>query len=157
VLEGLEFVVVELPKFKRETWSQTDKRMAVLWLRFLKEIARYNTPPEELLEAEEIKQAIAICEEGAYTKAELAIYDHDVDQAMWDASYTAMERKLTEKDKALTEKDKALTEKDAVITEKDAVITEKDAVITEKDAALAEKDAALARALAELAALKRNS
>ncbi|MDR3188194.1 MAG: Rpn family recombination-promoting nuclease/putative transposase [Prevotellaceae bacterium] len=128
VLEGLEFVLVELPKFKPETWSQTDKRMAVLWLRFLKEIARYETPPEELLEAEEIKLAIAICEEGAYTKAELAIYDRDIDQARSDASYAAMERKLAEKD--------------AVITEKDAVITE--------------TAAALARALAELAALKNN-
>ncbi|MDR3189443.1 MAG: hypothetical protein LBT94_09740, partial [Prevotellaceae bacterium] len=135
--------------------------MAVLWLRFLKEIARYETPPEELLEAEEIKLAIAICEEGAYTKAELAIYDRDIDQARCDASYAAMERKLTERDAALTERDVALTEKDAVIAEKDAALTEKDVALTEKDAALtekdaviAEKDAALARALAELAALK---
>jgi predicted transposase/invertase (TIGR01784 family) len=140
VLEGLEFVLVELPKFERETWSQVDKRMAVLWLRFLKEIARCSTPPEELLEAEEIKQAIAICEEGAYTKAELDIYDRNIDQARWDASYAAMERKLTESAVALAEKDAALAENAAAIAE--------------KDVALAEKDAALARALAELAALK---
>jgi predicted transposase/invertase (TIGR01784 family) len=33
VIKGLEFVMIELPKFRAETW--TDRRMAVLWLRFL--------------------------------------------------------------------------------------------------------------------------
>jgi predicted transposase/invertase (TIGR01784 family) len=36
VIKGLEYVLVELPKFKPV--SITDKKMTVLWLRFLKEI-----------------------------------------------------------------------------------------------------------------------
>ncbi|MDR3187781.1 MAG: Rpn family recombination-promoting nuclease/putative transposase [Prevotellaceae bacterium] len=108
VIEGMEFVTVELPKFKPETWNQTDKRMAVLWLRFLKEIDFYDAAPVELLETEEIRQAIDICEVGAYTKAELAIYDENKVQSIWDATYTALETTVAEQGKALAEKDAAL-------------------------------------------------
>jgi predicted transposase/invertase (TIGR01784 family) len=133
VIEGLEFVVVELPKFKRETWSQTDKRMAVLWLRFLKEIRYCETVPDELLQEEAIKQAISICEVGAFTREELDYYDKYLDYAMWEASWEELENTVARQDK---------------------IISEKDATLAEQAAALAEKDAALARALAELAALK---
>jgi predicted transposase/invertase (TIGR01784 family) len=36
VIEGLEFVLIELPKFRPTKWKE--KRIAVLWLRFLNEI-----------------------------------------------------------------------------------------------------------------------
>jgi predicted transposase/invertase (TIGR01784 family) len=74
VIEGLEFVLIELDKFKPEKW--TDRKMAVLWLRFLREIEdRTQKVPAELLENEEIQEALALCEEGAFTPEELEMYD----------------------------------------------------------------------------------
>jgi predicted transposase/invertase (TIGR01784 family) len=75
VLEGLEFVLIELPKFTPT--SLMEKKMAVLWLRFLKEIEgeKYIIPDAELMENEYIRKAIELCEEGAFTDAELRAYD----------------------------------------------------------------------------------
>jgi predicted transposase/invertase (TIGR01784 family) len=79
VIKGLEFVLVELPKFKPESWR--DRKMAVLWLRFLKEIKDETWEvPEELLLNENISQALDLCERGAFTDDELEIYDR-----YWDA------------------------------------------------------------------------
>jgi predicted transposase/invertase (TIGR01784 family) len=79
-IKGLEFVMIELPKFKPA--SVTEKKITVLWLRFLKEIEgnKYIEPASELLKNKYIRQAIAICEEGAYTEAELYAYERH-----WDA------------------------------------------------------------------------
>ena len=72
---GIEIVMVELPKFRPET--STDRRMAVLWLRFLKETRdRTTVAGRELLADEEIRQALEICEEAAYSESELAAYEH---------------------------------------------------------------------------------
>jgi predicted transposase/invertase (TIGR01784 family) len=38
VIDGLDYVLLELPNFTPDTWSHTHKKLAVLWLRFLKEI-----------------------------------------------------------------------------------------------------------------------
>jgi predicted transposase/invertase (TIGR01784 family) len=160
VLEGLEFVVIELPNFKPETWSQTDKRMAVLWLRFLKEIKDSEKAAEEFLEEEAIKQAVSICEVGAYTREELAYYDEYVTGTLWESTYGELERRVAEKDEALAEKDEVIVKKDEVIAEKDEVIVKKDEVIAEKDGiiaaerkALAEKDALIAAEQAKIAKL----
>jgi predicted transposase/invertase (TIGR01784 family) len=73
-INGIEIIMVELPKFKPET--VTEKRMAVLWLRFLREIEDSVTiVSEDLLANEEIREALDICEESAYTDEELEIYD----------------------------------------------------------------------------------
>jgi predicted transposase/invertase (TIGR01784 family) len=78
VIEGLEFVLVELPKFRTETW--TDRRMAVLWLRFLREVEeRQSVVADDLKADTEIRQALELCEVAAYTDAELDAYD-----AYWD-------------------------------------------------------------------------
>ena len=79
VIDGLNLVFVELPKFKPQTVSE--KKMQVLWLRFLTEIDE-NTKevPEELLENAEVKRAIDIVEESAYSEAEIYAYDK-----FWDA------------------------------------------------------------------------
>jgi predicted transposase/invertase (TIGR01784 family) len=74
IIEGLEFVLVELPKFKPEKWA--DRKMAVLWLRFLKEVKETTrTVPKELLSDKRISKALTLCEEGAFTPAELAAYE----------------------------------------------------------------------------------
>ncbi|MDR1407193.1 MAG: Rpn family recombination-promoting nuclease/putative transposase [Tannerella sp.] len=74
VIRGMEFVLVELPKFRAEKWA--DRRMAVLWLRFLKEVAEHQSAvPAELKENADIRRALDMCEEGAFTEAELVAYE----------------------------------------------------------------------------------
>ena len=74
VIKGLEFVLVELPKFRAEQWA--DRREAALWLRFLNEVEEHkSTVPEELKEDACIRQALDMCEEGAFSETELAAYE----------------------------------------------------------------------------------
>jgi len=75
VIEGLEFILVELTKkFRPEKMSE--RKLAVLWLRFLKEVdENLKVIPPELTENEDIRQAVELCEEGAFTPAELAAYE----------------------------------------------------------------------------------
>ena len=81
IIEGLRFVFVELPKFKPQTIKE--KKMAVLWLRFLTEIDRDTVEaPAELLENPETAKALQILEESAYSEAELYAYEH-----YWDGVY----------------------------------------------------------------------
>ena len=74
VIEGIEFVLMELTeKFKPETI--TDRKLMVLWLRFLKELQDMKKLPPEMMEIEEIQLAAELCEESAFTPAELAAYE----------------------------------------------------------------------------------
>ena len=74
VIEGLEIVFIELPKFKASKFSE--KRMQVLWLRFLTEIdEKTRSVPQELLDSPEIKKAVDQIEESAFTDAQLLGYD----------------------------------------------------------------------------------
>jgi predicted transposase/invertase (TIGR01784 family) len=86
IIEGLEFVMIELPKFTPA--SITEKKMAVLWLRFLNEIEddKYIEPAPELMKDEYIRQAIELCEEGAFTDEELAVYDRYWDHIRFERS-----------------------------------------------------------------------
>jgi predicted transposase/invertase (TIGR01784 family) len=78
-IEGLEFVFVELPKFKAR--NLTEKKLQVLWLRFLTEIDENTTEvPDDLLESSEIKEALENLKTSAFTKAEMQAYDK-----YWDA------------------------------------------------------------------------
>ena len=73
-IKGLQFVFIELPKFKVIT--QAEKRLQVLWLRFMSEIhEETKTVDPELLAIPEIKEAIELSEQAAYTPEELAAYD----------------------------------------------------------------------------------
>ncbi len=73
-LEGLEFVFVELEKFKAQNIQ--DKRMMVLWLRFLTEIDENtkNISPE-LLKLQEIRKAAELVENAAFSDEERRAYD----------------------------------------------------------------------------------
>ncbi|MBQ9430031.1 MAG: Rpn family recombination-promoting nuclease/putative transposase [Kiritimatiellae bacterium] len=79
VIKGLHIVFVELPKFKPQ--SIAERKMAVLWLRFLTEInnATDSVPPE-LMESKEISQAVELVKTAAYSQAQLMGYD-----LFWDA------------------------------------------------------------------------
>lgn len=74
IIEGLRFVYVELPKFKPKTIAE--KKMAVLWLRFLTEIdLATETAPAELLENELTSKALSIVERSAMSEAQLNAYE----------------------------------------------------------------------------------
>ena len=78
VIDGLHLVFVELPKFTPHTF--TEKKMQVLWLRYLTEIdEKTKTVPAELLANPEIAKAVSEIEESAYTEEELLGYDE-----FWD-------------------------------------------------------------------------
>ena len=80
VIEGIEMVFVELPKFVPQ--SPTIGRMHRLWLRFLTEInEKTQDAPQELLDDPEISKAISIVERGAYSDEQLATYDKYRDMA----------------------------------------------------------------------------
>ncbi|MBQ7190747.1 MAG: Rpn family recombination-promoting nuclease/putative transposase [Kiritimatiellae bacterium] len=83
VLEGLHLVFIELPKFKAK--NLTEKRMQILWLRFLTEIdEKARSAPAELLENPQTSQALEILEESAYSEAEMLDYDRYWDQVRRD-------------------------------------------------------------------------
>lgn len=70
VIEGLHLIFVELPKFNPHTYSE--KKMQVLWLRFLTEINEHTREvPPELLANPEVKKAVNAVEESAFTEAQL--------------------------------------------------------------------------------------
>ena len=78
-IEGLRFVFVELPKFKPQTILE--KKMAVLWLRFLTEVSEQSDEvPAELLENAETSKALGIIERSAMNEAQLYAYEQ-----FWDA------------------------------------------------------------------------
>ena len=79
VIEGLHFTFIELPKFTPH--SVSDKRMMVLWLRFLTEInANTKEIPAELLNNPEIGKAVEDLKISGFTDAELRAYDK-----FWDS------------------------------------------------------------------------
>ena len=79
MIDGLHLVFVELPKFTPHTF--TEKKMQVLWLRYLTEIdEKTKEVPAELLASPEIAKAVSEIEESAYTEEELLGYDD-----FWDA------------------------------------------------------------------------
>ena len=74
VIDGLHLIFIELPKFKPHNYSE--KKMQVLWLRYLTEITeRTRQAPQELLDNPEVKKALTELEESAFTDAELLGYD----------------------------------------------------------------------------------
>lgn len=77
-IAGLELIFVELPKFKPTTFWE--KRLGVLWLRFLNEISTMGEIPHEFTSVPEISKAIEITQEASFTKEELALYDGFWDQ-----------------------------------------------------------------------------
>ncbi|MDR1861221.1 MAG: Rpn family recombination-promoting nuclease/putative transposase, partial [Bacteroidales bacterium] len=76
-LHEIAFVFVELPKFKPETLA--DRKMAVLWLRFLNETGRMDAAPAELEAVPEISMALQMSRESAFTQAELTAYEKTLD------------------------------------------------------------------------------
>jgi len=92
-LDDIHLVLLELPKFQPKT-SQ-EKKMTVLWLRFMTEINEStNNVDHELLSTPEIKEALRLAEESAFTAQELDAYSRHWDEVR---SYrTSLDDKLEE-------------------------------------------------------------
>ena len=128
VLDGLHLVFVELPKFKAK--NLTEKKMQVLWLRFLTEIGHDGSDevPQDLIDNPQTGQALEIVRESAYTEAERYVYEKFWDYASREATKEAdMKAAVAERDAAVAERDAAVAERDAVVAERDAVVAERDA------------------------------
>lgn len=79
IIEDFEMIFVELPKFKPSSWQ--DRKMAVLWLRFLTEIDEdTKESPAELASDALVAKALELVEESAYTDAELLAIEKYWDQ-----------------------------------------------------------------------------
>jgi len=87
-IKGLQFVFVEIPKFKPET--SRDKKIRLLWLRFLKEIDQGEfEPPPELVAYPPTRDALEISREAAFSEAELFVYQEFLDAIRVDVTLLA--------------------------------------------------------------------
>ena len=74
VIDGLHLVFVELPKFSPQSYA--DKRMTILWLRYLTEIGdKTQTVSPDLMAEPAIRKAVGQLEESAFTDAQLQGYE----------------------------------------------------------------------------------
>ena len=97
VIDGLQLIFVELPKFNPHTFSE--KKMQVLWLRFLTEINEDTREiSDELRSNPEINKALSVLEESAFSDAELYAYDRFWDGISTEITYynSALRRGLAE-------------------------------------------------------------
>jgi predicted transposase/invertase (TIGR01784 family) len=86
VLKGLEFVFIEIPKFKPQT--HPEKRMAVNWLRFMSQVGKDDAMvDEELLADPVIAKALKIVEVAALSPGQLALYNQELDKIRLDGLY----------------------------------------------------------------------
>ena len=139
-IKGLEFVFIELPKFKPGNLGE--RKLHELWLRFLTEI-RENTQkaPDELIQDSATNEALRYLEEGAYSEAELYAYDK-----YWDA---VMVEKDIRHDSLLMGRAEGEAERLVLAQEKAALEQEKAAIETAFEKEKAEREALQAR-IAEL-------
>jgi len=77
--EDIHLVFLELPKFKPKTHEE--RKLTALWLRFMTEINEATDKVDEtLLDVPEIKQALGLAEEAAFTAEELEAYSRNWDE-----------------------------------------------------------------------------
>ena len=82
VLDEFHLVLVELPKFKPKTYME--KKLRVLWLRFLTEIGeRTDEMPEEMKEVPPLNKAMNILKVTALNSKEQLGYDKFWDEVSW--------------------------------------------------------------------------
>ena len=85
VIDHLQLIFIELPKFPIH--SSKEKKLKLLWLRFLREInKKTKTVSEELLAIPEIAEAVRLTEESAYSPGELEYYESYWDQVSREKS-----------------------------------------------------------------------
>lgn len=79
VIKHLQLLFIELPKFPVTTHDE--KKLKILWLRFLREIGHHTKEVSpDLIAVPEIKEALELAAESAFTEGELINYEE-----YWDA------------------------------------------------------------------------
>ena len=108
VIEGLRQLFNELPKNTPSTYAE--KRMHVLWLRYLTEVGENKSSvAPELLSDPEVGKALSEIRASAFTDAELAGYDKFWDQVSVEVTlYNSGERKGRAEGRLEGERQKAL-------------------------------------------------
>ena len=87
-IEGLHLVFVELPKFKAHSFGE--RKMQVLWLKFLTQIDENTSEaPGELLSDPQVRKALDVLEESAFSDDELNTYDKFWDMIRTERTYYA--------------------------------------------------------------------
>jgi predicted transposase/invertase (TIGR01784 family) len=126
VIKGLEFILLEVPKCKPETWTLAHKKIAVLWMRFLRELEGLSDDeiPNELLADRQIRHAIEICKESSLTEKEKAIYDRYQDNILWQNGIKNMENEIVDNKKTIEDKNKTIEDNNKTIEDKDKEIAE---------------------------------
>ena len=77
-IDGLQLIFVELPKYKLKNIN--DKKLNILWLRYLSEMDKLmEMQKENITLPEEILEAIDLAHESNYTPEQLATYDKYID------------------------------------------------------------------------------
>ncbi|MBQ3345340.1 MAG: Rpn family recombination-promoting nuclease/putative transposase [Kiritimatiellae bacterium] len=120
-IDGIQLVFVELKKFTPHTWPE--RKMAVLWLRFLTEInGKIRKAPPELEENPEVRKALEMVEVAALTPEERAKYDGFQDWLCRETRRANAEREAEKVPGLKAERDAEKARADAAVAERDAAI-----------------------------------
>ena len=114
VIDGLHLIFVELPKFKPSNYAE--KKMQVLWLRFLTEIdEKTKEVPTEFLENAEVNEALEIVERAAFSDEEMRAYDKFWDRVSTQRTFEEEVTRKTEAKAKAEAKEEAKAEAKAIV------------------------------------------
>lgn len=117
-IQDFEMIFVELPKFKPS--NVTDKKMMVLWLRFLTEIdERTHKAPAELTDNALVSKALELLEDSGYSDAERYAIDRYWDQVSRERSLAYRLEKAIEIENRVAENIKRAVEESRTKEKKD--------------------------------------
>ena len=133
-IDHLQLLLIELPKFKPQ--SHNDKKMQVLWLRFLSEISgEIENVPEELLAVPEIKTALSLSEEAGYTLSQLDAYEDYLDAVRVQKEierHNEERKKVNEEHEKANEEHKKVNEEHKKVNEEHKKVNEEHKKVNEE-------------------------
>ncbi len=140
VIDGLHLVFVELPKFKPQNFS--DRKMQVLWLRFLTEIdEKTKEVPAELLENAEVNQALEIVERAAFSDEEMRNYDKFWDRVSTQRTYEEEIKQKAEEEANRKAEERASKKVEEAEKKAEEMIKQAEAKVEEANAKVEEANA----------------
>ncbi|MBK8806803.1 MAG: Rpn family recombination-promoting nuclease/putative transposase [Bacteroidales bacterium] len=159
-IPGIELIFIELQKFK--SLNYTDRRLQVLWLKFLTLIDENTTVvPEELQSDTNIVEALEHLNYASFTEQELNYYEKywdairiekssiadAIEKAEESIKKAAEEIKLAAENeaKALAEKAEALAEKELALKNEANALAKESEAIAKAEKERAEKESALSK------------
>ena len=155
-IKGLDYILLELPKFNRNTWRLADKRAAVLWLRFLREINHLTENLPRVLKSDKlIRKALKICRESALTPAERQAYDDYLDGIMKENTVKNLENTVAENKKTIEKNAQDLADANQTIAAQGQTIADANQTITEQGQTIEKKDKTIADQDAVIQSLKK--